>query len=97
MRLGSSVHFEYGNWHTEMEVIRNSKQNKIAINETETDGYTMVSASANYYIDLDNVDMTIYIKGDNLTNQEARVHSSYLKNEAPLSSRSLSVGVRARF
>jgi iron complex outermembrane receptor protein len=97
MRLGSSVHFEYGNWHTEMEVIRNSKQDKIAINETETAGYTIVSASANYYLDLDNVDMTIYIKGDNLSNQEARVHSSYLKNEAPLSSRSLSVGVRARF
>jgi len=97
MRLGSSVHFEYGNWHTEMEVIRNSKQDKIAINETETSGYTMVSASANYYLELDNVDMTIYIKGDNLTNQAARVHSSYLKDDAPLSSRSLSVGVRARF
>jgi len=46
-----------------MEVIRNSKQDKIAINETETSGYTMVSASANYYLELDNVDMTIYIKG----------------------------------
>jgi len=41
--------------------------------------------------------MTIYIKGDNLTNQEARVHSSYLKDEAPLSSRLFSIGVGARF
>jgi iron complex outermembrane receptor protein len=97
MRIGSSAHYESGNWHTEMEIIRNSKQDKIAINETDTSGYTMVSASANYYLALDNVDMTIYIKGDNLTNQEARVHSSYLKDEAPLSSRSFSVGVRARF
>lgn len=41
--------------------------------------------------------MTIYIKGNNLTDQEARDHSSYLKDQAPLSSRSFSIGVRARF
>ena len=97
MRIGSSVNYEYDNWHAEVEVIRNSKQDKIASYETDTDGYTMVSASANYYLDFDNIDMTLYLKGENLTNQEGRVHSSYLKNEAPLPSRSFSVGVRARF
>lgn len=97
MRVGSSVHYEYGNWHTEVEVIRNAKQDKIADNETSTKGYTMLSASANYYLDLGDVDMTIYIKGDNLTDQEGRVHSSYLKDEAPLPGRSVSLGVRARF
>lgn len=97
MRVGSSVHYEYGNWHTEVEVIRNAKQDKIADNETSTKGYTMLSASANYYLGLGDVDMTIYIKGDNLTDQEGRVHSSYLKDEAPLPGRSVSLGVRARF
>lgn len=97
MRFGSSLHYEYGNWHTEVEVIRNSKQDKIANNETSTKGYTMLSASANYYLDLGDVDMTIYIKGDNLADQEGRVHSSYLKDEAPLPSRSVSLGIRARF
>ncbi|MEL0641309.1 TonB-dependent receptor [Pseudoalteromonas aliena] len=97
MRVGSSVHYEYGNWHTEMEVIRNAKQDKLSDNETSTKGYTMLSASANYYLDLGDVDMTIYIKGDNLTDQEGRVHSSYLKDEAPLPGRSVSLGVRARF
>lgn len=97
LRVGSSLHYEYGNWHTEVEVIRNSKQDKIAANETSTDGYTMVSAAANYYIDLGKVDMTVYLKADNLTDQEARVHSSYLKDEAPLPGRSVSLGVRARF
>ncbi|MGO2372603.1 MAG: hypothetical protein ACTJIB_18735 [Pseudoalteromonas prydzensis] len=41
--------------------------------------------------------MTVYLKADNLTDQEARVHSSYLKDEAPLPGRSVSLGVRARF
>ena len=97
MRIGSSLHFEVGNWHAEVEVISNSEQNKIAAQETETDGYTLLSASANYYFDFDNVDMTIYLKGDNLTNQEARVHSSYIKDEAPLPGRSISLGLRAKF
>lgn len=97
MRFGSSIHYEYDNWHAEVEVVRNSKQDKIANYETNTDGYTMISASANYYLDWDNIDMTIYIKGENLTDQEGRVHSSYLKDEAPLPSRSFSVGLRARF
>ncbi len=57
----------------------------------------MVSAAANYYIDLGKVNMTVYLKADNLTDQEARVHSSYLKDEAPLPGRSVSLGVRARF
>jgi len=97
MRFGSSVHYEYGNWHSEIEIIRNSKQDKIGENETETKGYTMLSASANYYFSLDDVDMTFYLKGDNLTDQEGRVHSSYLKDEAPLPGRSISLGLRARF
>jgi iron complex outermembrane receptor protein len=97
MRVGSSVHYELGNWHAEVEAIRNSKQDKTAANETQTSGYTLLSASANYYLDFDAVDMTIYLKANNLTNQEARVHSSYIKDEAPLPGRSFSVGVRARF
>lgn len=97
MRVGSSVHYESGNWHAEVEAIKNSKQDKIASYETSTNGYTILSASANYYLDWDAVDMTIYVKGDNLTNQEGRVHSSYLKDEAPLPGRSVSVGIRARF
>lgn len=97
MRIGSSLHYEYDNWHAELEVIRNSKQDKVAAYETDTDGFTMLSASANYYLDLDAVDMTIYLKGDNLTDQEGRVHSSYLKDEAPLPGRAFSIGVRARF
>lgn len=97
MRFGSTLHYEYGNWHTEVGVTRNSKQDKVADYETETDGYTMLSASANYYLELDDVDMTFYLKGENLGDTEGRVHSSYVKDEVPLPGRALSVGVRATF
>ena len=97
MRFGSTLHYEYGNWHTEMGVTRNSKQDNVADYETETDGYTMLSASANYYLELENVDMTFYLKGENLGDTEGRVHSSYVKDEVPLPGRALSLGVRATF
>jgi len=97
MRVGSSVHYEQGNWHSEIEVVRNNKQDKIASNETDTAGYTMLSASANYYLEFDDMELTIYLKGNNLTNEEGRVHSSYIKDLVPLSGRSFSLGVRAKF
>lgn len=36
------------------------------------------------------------LQGENLRDQEGRVLSSYLKNEAPLSARSFSLKVRAK-
>jgi iron complex outermembrane receptor protein len=55
-----------------------------------------MSKSANYYLVLNNVNMTIYIKDDNMKNQEARVYLSDLKNKALLSNHSLIIEIRAR-
>ncbi|MEG3765167.1 TonB-dependent receptor [Alteromonas sp. 14N.309.X.WAT.G.H12] len=97
LRIGSSLHYEQGAWHSEVEFVRNNKQDKIADYETQTDGYNMVSASVNYYLGLDNMDMTFYLEGKNLGDVEGRVHSSYVKDEVPLPGRSVSIGVRAAF
>ncbi|MBU2979981.1 TonB-dependent receptor [Alteromonas sp. C1M14] len=97
LRFGTSLHYEQGAWHSEVEFIRNNKQDKISDYETQTDGYNMVSASVNYYLDLDDVDMTFYLEGKNLGDVEGRVHSSYVKDEVPLPGRSVSLGVRASF
>ena len=39
----------------------------------------------------------VYIKGTNLTNEEARVHNSFLKDIAPLAGRGAILGVRMTF
>lgn len=97
LRVGSALHFEYDRWHAEFGATRYNKQDKYAEYESETDGYTLVSASVNYYLPAELADITLFVKGDNLTDQEARVHSSFIKNVAPLPGRSIRVGIKANF
>lgn len=39
----------------------------------------------------------LYLRGTNLTNQLALVHTSFIKDAAPLAGRSVAAGVRVTF
>ena len=97
LRFGSELHWENENWHAEVGVTRYSKQDKISSFETKTDGYTLVSANLNYYVTWGDADVTLFVKGENLTDEEARVHSSFLKNLAPIPGRNISLGIKTQF
>ena len=97
MRFGAELHWEQDSWHAELGATHYSKQSKIAEFETQTDGYTIVSAAFNYYVSLDNTDLTFYLKGNNLTDELARVHTSFLKDDAPLPARSFVLGAKISF
>ncbi|WP_026375933.1 TonB-dependent receptor domain-containing protein [Aestuariibacter salexigens] len=97
MRFGAELHYEADNWHAELSATRYAKQDNIAAYETETEGYTLVSASVNYYTQVGNNELIFFLKGNNLTDQEARVHQSFLKDEAPLPGRAVTTGVRLSF
>tara|TARA_R110002153_G_scaffold13997_2_gene51456 strand:- start:1786 stop:3966 length:2181 start_codon:yes stop_codon:yes gene_type:complete len=97
MRFGAELHWEQDNWHAELGATYYSKQDKITDYETQTDGYTLVSASFNYYLPLGDNDLTFYVKGNNLTNELAKVHSSFIKDVAPLPARSFVLGAKVNF
>ncbi|MFT4940157.1 MAG: iron complex outermembrane receptor protein [Paraglaciecola sp.] len=97
LRMGAELHWENDNWHAEFGATYYATQDNFARFETQTDGYTLVSAAANYYISLPDADLTLYLKGNNLSDQEARVHSSFLKDDAPLPGRSIVLGARLNF
>ena len=78
-------------------ITRYQEQDRIAQQETTTDGYTLVDASISYDLSVLNQDLSLYLKGTNLTDTEARVHSSFLKNIAPRPGRSFAVGIRGYF
>ena len=73
------------------------EQDRTAEFELPTDDYFLLSASASYRIKAGPVDFDVYVKGTNLTNEEARLHTSFLKDIAPLAGRGALVGVRASF
>jgi len=97
MRLGGQLNYQTNNYGAELSVMHYFEQDNIAETETVTDAYTIVDAHFNYYLEGIGNDLVFFVKGQNLTDEEARVHSSFLKNVAPLPGRGFSVGIRGSF
>ena len=94
MRVGIKAEFEQGNWRAELGSQHYFEQDDVAALEASTEGYTLVDARVSYsFSDA----FTLYLKGNNLTDEYARVHSSFLKDIAPLPARSFAVGISGNF
>ncbi len=72
-------------------------QDRIAALETSTDGYVLVDFNVNYHFSIKQQDLAIYLKGKNLTDEYAQVHTSFLKDLTPLAGRSFAIGIRGSF
>ena len=72
-------------------------QRNVTANELPTDGYTLLSLSASYRFTAGRTTWTLFARGTNLGDEEARVHNSFLKDIAPLPGRSVNAGVRLSF
>lgn len=102
MRVGALFNYQGNSFDSEFNLSHYFEQNDIAPLETVTPSYTLVGFNFNYYINnlgfsgLNN-DVVLYVKGENLTDEVAHVHSSFLKEIAPLPGRSFSIGIRGSF
>ncbi|MDO6694120.1 TonB-dependent receptor [Aliiglaciecola sp. 3_MG-2023] len=96
-RIGFGLHFDSDYWHAEVGATYNAKQTDIADYETETAGYTLVNAAFNYYTDVADNELVLFVRGNNLLDKEARVHASFIKDVAPLPGRSVVLGARLHF
>lgn len=97
LRYGVGVNVHHGPLRGTFEVRRVEEQDEVAIQETPTDGYTMLNASVHYRLFTGNFITDLHLKATNLTDELARNHTSFLKDEAPLPGRDLSLSVRFRF
>jgi iron complex outermembrane receptor protein len=80
-----------------LEVERVAAQHRIAPNETDTAGYTLVNASLDYHPFAANPELTLSLQGNNLFDVVARRHSSFLKDYAPLAGRDVRLSARVSF
>jgi iron complex outermembrane recepter protein len=72
-------------------------QDQTAEFELPTDSYFLLNASMSYRVPVKSAEFEVYVKGTNLTNAEARLHTSFLKDIAPLAGRGVTVGFRTTF
>ena len=77
--------------------VRVQRQADVASFESPTDGYTLVDAGLAYHWDGAVAGWEVFLEGRNLGDEEARAHTSYLKDFAPLPGRNLMTGVRVSF
>ncbi|WP_414829734.1 TonB-dependent receptor [Alteromonas sp. H39] len=97
MRVGTEFSYVNDGLSASLGATWHDEQDQLAAYETVTDGYTLIDASVQYEFNHTGIDWVLFAKGDNLTDEEARVHTSFLKDKAPLPGRNLTLGVRAYF
>lgn len=97
LRLGTQFDYDNDRLSAHLDITHYQSQDRIAFGETETDGYTLVDVNIAYDLPVFNHDVTLYFKGNNLTDTEARVHSSFIKDIAPRPGRNIAIGVRGYF
>ena len=77
-----------------LEAEYSGKQDKVSNFETPTDSYTLVNASISYKPFVAHPGVDLVLSGNNLFDVDARRHSSFLKDFAPLPGRDIRLSVR---
>lgn len=88
---------ENANWTHRIEVVDTAKQSRIAAFETPTDGFTFVNAGIAWRPMGEGSTWSFRLDGRNLTDEEGRVHASFLKDALALPGRNFRFTVLTRF
>lgn len=92
-RLGARWDFAQSRWQANLSVMHALDQNRAGKNEDETEGYTRLDAYLAYRLDA----LSLFAKGSNLTDEEIRNATSFVRNLAPEPGRGLTLGMRYSF
>ena len=97
-RAGAELRWETGSWRASLGAVRYMEQDDVAEHEAATPGYTLVDAHLAWHADTRGGNAwEVFVDGSNLLDEEARPHTSFLKELAPLPGRGIEFGVRAFF
>ena len=96
-RLGAALDWHRGGWRGNVEFTRVFEVDEVAEFETATDGYDMLTANLVYGWRMGASEIELFIKGANLLDEEQRVHTSFLKDVAPMPGINITAGLRGRF
>jgi iron complex outermembrane receptor protein len=97
LRAGTRMRYDGGTLRGEMGITRVARQDRVAPFEEATEGYTSVDSSVGYRLFRGDLVHDLILQGANLTNEEARLHTSFLKELAPLPGREIRLLYRIYF
>lgn len=97
-RIGANLRWERDGWRAGVGAVHYARQDDVAAFESATPGYTLVDAHVAWHLDsASGREWEVFVDGSNLSNREARPHTSFLKDVVPLPGRSVALGVRLFF
>ncbi len=94
--LTGRVIYQSPRWTGEFELRHVGEQDHLAQFELPTDAFNMVNASIEFRPNPEK-GLSLFVVADNLTNEEGREHTSFLKDFLPLPGRSFRFGTTYRF
>jgi iron complex outermembrane receptor protein len=97
MRLGAALDYALGRYSARLDVQYAAEQDRVGPNETPTDAYTLVNLAFSYRFALHDSALQAFLRINNLFDELARNHTSFIKDIAPLGGRGVLVGVRGSF
>ena len=97
LRIGARINWISDRWEVWTRVLEADEQDRPGANEETTDGYTRWDAGADYRLGLGESQMTVFLALNNLTDEEIRLSTSFLRDVAPEAGRSVEVGLRWLF
>ena len=92
--VGLGVVVENDIWRLRAELEHAAKQDDIAPDELRTDGYSLVNLQTSYKI---NDKITVRGSVNNIFDEDARQHTSFLKDVVPLPGRNFKMSLSAKF
>lgn len=96
-RIGVRLNADWQAWHGMVELVRTGKQDRVAEYEGATRGYTMLNLGTHYTTRIAGVPAQLYARINNLTDELAFSHTSFIKEAAPLPGRNITAGLRLIF
>lgn len=96
-RLGLAFDYQRERFSFTAEARGTFRQSRLAPEETPTGGFVLLNLAAGWRFKLGSADAELFARASNLGDVTARVHTSFLKDLAPLAGRDVTAGVRVAF
>ena len=96
-RLGAGINWHKNGWSFGLNHSHVMRQNAVANLELPTESYNLLDFNLSWLHLSSNLETLIFIKGNNMLDEEIRDHASFIKDLAPRPGRSLTAGFRIMF
>ena len=96
-RVGFGLEVDNGRFFAGLDYLRSSEQDDVAPMELPTDAYEDLRLDLSYRLSAGAADVSLFLQGKNLTDDEQRDHTSFIKDLAPRPGRTVEAGIRVKF